>query len=62
MWDDVIELYLVVSNILATDVADLAIAPNDLQHNVARNGAANTPVFSGFSKRLSRSLLSKLAG
>ena len=54
MWDDVIELYLVISHILATDAADLTIAPYDLQQYVARNRAADAPVFSGFSKRLGR--------
>jgi hypothetical protein len=54
MRDDMIELYLVVGHVLATDAADLAIAPNDFQHYVARNRAANAPVLSSFSKRLSR--------
>jgi hypothetical protein len=54
MWNDVIELYFVVSYILATDAADLAITPDDLQHHVAWNRPANTPVFLGFSERFRR--------
>jgi hypothetical protein len=54
MGDDVIELDVVVRYVLATDVADLAIAPNDLQHHIARHRTANAPILSSLGERFRR--------